>query len=820
MARQNDMNIRWYYMHGNQQSGPFSSEQLKQEVSAGKLNPKSLVWANGMNDWVAADSIGELNILWSAELEDKSSSSHMPKSVIDLLSILFKLFLKQLPRQILFKLLLFAGIWFIHTYLIVVTNGGFGKIKSQFLGSILALEGKMLTGTLFWMLASGVVFTIYGSVKQDGIERFVNSIVTMPQYIKDAFNRNKSNIISWILGGLTFGIFLSAILVSRVSYWNTTYVVSNRIIHLLIFLTLLLSLSRRDGSLLKLFVRLSFSDIRKITNAKSNGQDLEKNAIIFMTGIMAGVLLIFMSPFLPYSAYFFLLLCIVLTILASQGVLKISTQSLIIFIAGLFVLIPFAEVFGHDGGWHEYGGTFQGWVRGQGSTRILFHGIPPALGGVLGASLASFFSSMGSSFTDFTPLQPPPQPPATRTPEEIYNDPRLHDRFMGEDGQEYVYWRGEGDLSPNPSWGKAEDFEKEQWHKSQGHVLQNGVWMERSVAVQHETWNQEQRVRAEAENRARQEQYDQERKDKAALEAEQKRIEQIEQQRQEYIDRLQKKYGTSSEDELREKIRETMDENQLEANHHNWVAFGYGVAEVGARLVEIGCDKTLDIAVRAAQTDPTGILGGKARAVRAVYKVIKGAGAEAAEHGISVSSITGGAIKGGADAATDYIPDTVQGSAYLKSAVKIAGETVGTAIIKGEGGAGEGFINGVVNEVAKKATGTATEYLLGVPDFKEVDLLTYAKDVEINGHSMLDVLIFEVGVENEKGLVDFINRTGDRAAKIFLEDFREHNIDMFCGKIAKASISDATYIFVDKAVTKPVSENLNSMFRTFFGYEQ
>ena len=155
----------------------------------------------------------------------------------------------------------------------------------------------------------------------------------------------------------------------------------------------------------------------------------------------------------------------------------------------------------------------------------------------------------------------------------------------------------------------------------------------------------------------------------------------------------------------------------------------------------------------------------------------------------------------------------------MKSGVKIAGETVGTAVTKGEGGAMEGFINGAVNEIAKKATGKATDYLLGGQDMVEVDLQTYASDVEINGHSMLDVLM-EMGVENEADFIDYIYRTGDSTAEVLLEGFREHNIDMFCAETAKEFIDDVANEFVTKPGTKPVREGLYNRFRTFFGYGQ
>ena len=48
-----------------QAAGPFTIDQLRQYVTAGQLNPNSNVWANGMPNWVAAQTVPALAPLFA-----------------------------------------------------------------------------------------------------------------------------------------------------------------------------------------------------------------------------------------------------------------------------------------------------------------------------------------------------------------------------------------------------------------------------------------------------------------------------------------------------------------------------------------------------------------------------------------------------------------------------------------------------------------------------------------------------------------------------------------------------------------------------------
>jgi len=48
---------QWYYAHQGQQSGPVSTEQLKQLAASGQIQASDLLWKQGMAAWAAASTV-------------------------------------------------------------------------------------------------------------------------------------------------------------------------------------------------------------------------------------------------------------------------------------------------------------------------------------------------------------------------------------------------------------------------------------------------------------------------------------------------------------------------------------------------------------------------------------------------------------------------------------------------------------------------------------------------------------------------------------------------------------------------------------------
>jgi hypothetical protein len=53
-------------MINGQEQGPFSLEHLKQMVGESKLTPSTMVWQHGINTWIEAEQIPEVNELFKA----------------------------------------------------------------------------------------------------------------------------------------------------------------------------------------------------------------------------------------------------------------------------------------------------------------------------------------------------------------------------------------------------------------------------------------------------------------------------------------------------------------------------------------------------------------------------------------------------------------------------------------------------------------------------------------------------------------------------------------------------------------------------------
>jgi hypothetical protein len=56
--------VQWYAAINNQQAGPFSEEELGQLAAQGQITGATLVWRQGLSDWVKADTLPELSGLF------------------------------------------------------------------------------------------------------------------------------------------------------------------------------------------------------------------------------------------------------------------------------------------------------------------------------------------------------------------------------------------------------------------------------------------------------------------------------------------------------------------------------------------------------------------------------------------------------------------------------------------------------------------------------------------------------------------------------------------------------------------------------------
>jgi len=179
-----------------------------------------------------------------------------------------------------------------------------------------------------------------------------------------------------------------------------------------------------------------------------------------------------------------------------------------------------------------------------------------------------------------------------------------------------------------------------------------------------------------------------------------------------YENILRKKYGT---DDL-EQIGTIVVERQKRAAE--WAGIWrrndkvLGTMEVGAVAVGTAADVGID---GLALITPGGTK------IRAGYKVLKGVAGTMADAGaqgkdiVNWGNVTEGAIKGGADAALDYIPGSGAKTIAAKAGVNLLGESAGSAAgaaLRGED-AGKALSEGIKSGAYKATVGAVTDMVAG-----------------------------------------------------------------------------------------------------------
>ena len=172
-----------------------------------------------------------------------------------------------------------------------------------------------------------------------------------------------------------------------------------------------------------------------------------------------------------------------------------------------------------------------------------------------------------------------------------------------------------------------------------------------------------------------------------------------------YMEKLMSKYGERDPEKLMAIINERQARDKEWADTWETIGKINGALESGAMVVGVVADVGVD--------GLAAVTGKPGEAIRAAYKVTKGIAGNMADKGISGESFAAGAIKGGADAASDFI-----NSPYKKAAVTMAGEIFGSAVnevgnkdsndstaIK----AAKGALDGMIDGVFKVTVGTVTD---------------------------------------------------------------------------------------------------------------
>lgn len=627
---------------------------------------------------------------------NQANQADMPKTTLELLKYIAKRIPERVLKALPMTILIGAGSWLLHTYLLVYTNEGFNP--GTWLGrNFLNVKGSAISSILLWTMVGAIIPLVISFFARKGNP--FKSIVAMARIPGDIIKKNK----------VAHNTFLPIILFScsaTLLFDKLLSGVSGLVAGGIIMSSVVAFITGRGSIFIQIF-RMIFNDVQNFVVKKQHTR-LDGESIYLIMGSSGFTLLVYgiiktlgVFPFIfgtlgriiPLMSGFFnwVLVAVLFVfnsvwlILLVLGIILMSkakgTPKQVLFFVTILLAAFTADrilgitIFADDGGWREAGGTLGGWLTSQGFLPAVLSGIPPAAGGLIGSYVSSILSGLMNGFgpLDGGPVDdggqsgvvPPTTDPTTNTTPTDPNapaDPNAPtDPSTPVDPNKPV---DTDNLAPpqtdNPPL-TPDELKKQE---------------EERIRLEKE----QERLRNEFEAKRQQEIETQRIAREKAL-AELERIRKEREAKRLYIESLCSKYNTTP-DKLRSVIRGNQAESQADAE--KWLAEErkWAIAETAATIVVVASDTAID--GLANMTGPTG------RGIRAGYKVIKGAASSMSENGVSVSSALSGAATGSADALTDFTEN-----AGAKAAITIAGETLGGVIQNGAAGAKDGFVKGL-----------------------------------------------------------------------------------------------------------------------------
>lgn len=594
---------------------------------------------------------------------NQAGQTAAPQTTLELIKYIGK----RLPGQLLKALPMTIAVgvlsWLIHTYLLVKVNEGFNP-DSWLAQNFLNVSGGLISSSILWALLGGLISLTLASLLR-GQNPF-KSVAGMFKVPGNIIRKNKEMNHS-LLPVLLIACGVTLLFEKLLS--GVAGIVAGGIL-----LSSVAAFAGGRGGILTMILRMIFNDVQTFI-LKKRKLRMDNDAVYMILGASALAFIIygfFKTLFYrPYPASFIgvafnFILANIWTIPIILGIIFLltnrnrlnttNTPKTMIFLVLVFASFAAAHrvagigILADDGGWAEAGGTFIDWVTSEGAIIAVLRGFPPAIAGILGSYIASILSGIGGGLGG------------------------LGGGLGGSGG-------GSGSGGGEPQTPATEPVTEP--------VRQDGPGTTKDDAGTDDAKEKE-RLRLEQE-KARQEferkrlEFERQKQEKEAQiqKALQDRLREEQKRKQELVDRLCRKYNTTP-DKLRETLEKNRDANAADAAAWNRTE---KILMVGEKLA------TATVVIADTAIDGLASIGGPgAKAVRAGYKIVKGAASSGAEAGWTTESIVGGAVSGSADAITDVVNNP-----YGKAAVTIIGETAGGAIKGGTQGAKDGLVNGIFN---------------------------------------------------------------------------------------------------------------------------
>ena len=321
-----------------------------------------------------------------------------PQSLVQLFVLMFKGIGKNFPKMLLQAVIIGFIIWIVHAYLLVVVNNGFLAKVSSWAVDIIALKvnnhNNVPQAAFFWTMVGWLVsYLIFTRIIGKGPINFIKDIVSTPGWVFRGLKQ---------MGSRNIGIFLIITALGLA----LNFFIKNIYISGLIAVSFFLILTSRYEGLMYLIIRLAHSDIQRIFSRNKQARPFNDAYLIaLLTGIVLSVVIYFLLPYRPYSAYLSAALLLgagvfLMVKTRSQAFSVFFTVYAVINILWFLTTGAFARCDTVGGGWDASGGNFASWWANPGRNEALAAGNIPAAGGALGSllgSLGNAFSSVVST---------------------------------------------------------------------------------------------------------------------------------------------------------------------------------------------------------------------------------------------------------------------------------------------------------------------------------------------------------------------------------------------------------------------------------------
>ena len=323
----------------------------------------------------------------------KPGNRQTPEKLVDLLKMIIVGILSGW-KSIVKKMVLIALIVLvIHTYLLVVVNEGFNYDGSNpVVGAMLAMSGRIISGTLFWILLMWIGTLVYTQIKKNGMSGMIENIRQTPPWVMSMKEKTGDISTAILVGGVGAALILAGYL-------------SNFLISLLLILAIIGALIGRQESILLLACRLAYSDLMRFMKKAEGFTSID---IAFPTVALSGALGGFLLSIVIGGSFLLKILGVALIGVSYYMYNKqndgtkpnVAMPVSILIIAFILFIVP---VMADDGGWQESGGTLEDWIGSEGAAIAIAMGIPAAIAAIIGILLGGATAGGVSSLTGLLP---------------------------------------------------------------------------------------------------------------------------------------------------------------------------------------------------------------------------------------------------------------------------------------------------------------------------------------------------------------------------------------------------------------------------------